>query len=354
VSPKSRGRPQGRGRTKRPRPTRELGLPAQVLQSAQDILIATPLQAELWASGCLGVAWSRARTPEQDPVSDLCLEVAKRGLDRPTPEALAAVAALRRLLRRPELDAAFDRLATDQPEPEWAAAPPAEPVRAWRAVDVWDAQHALFVDYDGPDEHTLMAHLVTPGGLMVPTLSVLQPGSAQAWADAQPPDDVPMPLVEAPVPEVLAELAGALDATDRYWPRPEAGGFPEVRALAWSRCAAYPPHWPEPEPLTAGGRAGLVEEFLAGLDDPAAARRPAELIVEFGDDFIIAGPLAWAPDTVPLFLQDWLPRHAELADGEVDALPDVLKQWLGFALQRRGVEPAWIRPVQDVVDAYVS
>ena len=354
MSPKSRGRAPGRGRTKQSRPVRELGLPAQVLKSAHDILTATSLQAELWASSCLGVAWSKARTPEQDPISDLCREVAKRGLDRRTPEAVAAVAALRRLLTLPELAAAFDLLAEEQPEPDWVSAPPAEPVRAWRAVDVWDAQHALFVDYGGPDEHTLMAHLVTPGGLMVPTLAVLQPGAAQAWARSQAPDGVPMPLGEAPVPAVLGELAGALDATDRYWPRPEAGGFPELRALAWSRCAAEPPHWPQPDPLTADGRAELVEEFLAGLEDPAAARRPAELIVEFGDDFIIAGPLAWAPDTVPLFLQDWLPRHAELEDGEVDALPEVLKQWLGFALQRRGVEDAWITPVQDVVDAYVG
>ena len=57
---------------------------------------------------------------------------------------------------------------------------------------------------------------------------------------------------------------------------------------------------------------------------------------------------------MPLFLQDWLPRHAELDDGELDALPEVLKAWIGFALRRRGVEPEWITPVQDVVDAYTG
>src|SRR5215218_1180273 len=131
VSPKSRGRPPGRGRAKRTQPVREPGRASQVLRSARTIQTATALQAELLASAWLGSAWAEARTPEPDPAEQLGHEIARRALERPTPEALAAVAALCRLVRLPALDDAFELLVKEHPEPDWFSGPAPEPVRAW-------------------------------------------------------------------------------------------------------------------------------------------------------------------------------------------------------------------------------
>ncbi|MBT2456918.1 hypothetical protein [Streptomyces sp. ISL-86] len=50
-------------------------------------------------------------------------------------------------------------LAESQPLPVWHEAVPHRPVRAWRAVDVWDSERVLFIEYEGPVPHTLMARI---------------------------------------------------------------------------------------------------------------------------------------------------------------------------------------------------
>ena len=77
------------------------------------------LNAEIWASDALGPAWEAAGILEREPEAALGREVARRAGERPSPEALAAVAALRRLAgaaERQELDEAFDVL-DPQPAP---------------------------------------------------------------------------------------------------------------------------------------------------------------------------------------------------------------------------------------------
>ncbi|MCW6005226.1 RecX family transcriptional regulator [Micromonospora sp. CPCC 205371] len=66
-----------------------------------------------------------------------------------------------------------------------------------------------------------------------------------------------------------------------------------------------------------------------------------------------SGPLCWSPDWVELFLADWLPRKGVLDAVQRGALPEVLRRWIRFALDRRGVEPEWIAPVVAAVDAHL-
>ena len=73
-------------------------------------------------------------------------------------------------------------LAASQPVPAWHAAGPNRPVGAWCAVDVWDSERVLFIDYDGPVPHTLMAHIGEVGGTLVDKLALLTPHAAHASA----------------------------------------------------------------------------------------------------------------------------------------------------------------------------
>ena len=220
---------------------------------------------------------------------------------------------------------------------------------------MWQSQRVLFVEYAAGEgePHTLMAQVSEVGGTIAEKLAVLQADAAQHFARL--PDDLgepPMPLVEVPVEEVLADLAGVLRHTDMLWPRHDDEDFVEVRALAWERCRSYLPEWPEFESLPAARRQELIDEFVAELDglNETVARSLADLFLDYGDGYIPAGALAWSPGWVAVFLTDWLPRKAVLDAEQRVALPETLRRWLRFVLVRRGVEAGWIDPVVAAVE----
>jgi hypothetical protein len=358
--PKSRGRPKGRGRPNvraRSGPATQPSLAALALRDAGQITAGRDsLDADTWASEVLGSAWEAAGILERDPELTFCRDVARRAAGRPTPAGLAAVAALRRLVgdaERHELDDVFDALSHSQPSPPWIDDPPTAAVAGWRAVDVWDSRRMLFVEYADPRPYTLLAEIVEAAGSTVQTLRILEAGAAQSWA--QRDLDVPMPVVDAPAEEVLAELAEALERTDRTIPRQDDENFVALRALAWSRCRdhrAPDRAWeeisePERERLVA---AYLVDSDLLGTD---SIRYLAGLFLDYGVNYITGGVLAWSPDRVWLFLTDWLPRKATLDADDRRELPDALRRWVRFALRRRGVDERWIEPVVAAVDEHL-
>ncbi len=259
------------------------------------------------------------------------------------------------------LTGTLEILAETQPLPAWIDAPAWTPVTAWRAVDVWNSERVLFVEYNGPVPHTLMAQIGTVGGTLVDTLGVLYPGAAATWAERREPGLVPMPLTELPVDEGLAELADALRTTDRTWPRQDDADYVAVQALAWSRCRAHLPSLADSagEPMADEQRRELVAEFLAA-DGPAedvagseVNRSLTELFLDYGQGYLTAGPLCWSPGTAMLFLTDWLPRKAVLSAEQRAGLPEALRRWVRFALDRRGVPAEWITPVVAAVDEWL-
>ncbi|HLH84239.1 MAG TPA: hypothetical protein VKV38_13340 [Trebonia sp.] len=360
--PKSRGRrPQRGGRKpvrRSPRPLRRSDL---MLRDARQITgLTDPLRAEAWASGWLGQAWLDAPMGEREAEHQLCLEVCGRACTTPSPHGLAAVAALARAAPGADvkmLTETVDILAGTQPLPPWhtAAEPGWTPTAAWRAVDVWDSERVLLIDYDGPHPHTLMAQVFQTGGLLVSKLAALEPGAASRWDQLRADEEVPMPIAGQPVDDVLGELATALRITDITWPRNDDEDFVGNRALAWSRCRDHlPEDWTEPAGLSDSERRRLIEEFTAatGRGDEVT-RSLASLFLDYGEGYIRPGPLCWSPGEVMLFLTDWLPRKAILDAGQRQALPDTLRRWLTFALTQRGIDPRWITPVVEAVGTHL-
>ncbi|TDE54627.1 hypothetical protein E1295_14620 [Nonomuraea mesophila] len=256
--------------------------------------------AEIWATSWLGQAWVTAELSEREAEHRLCMEVTGRACTTPSPHGLAAIAAPARVALATDitmLAETIDILAETQPLPPgpppcprtaaWGAA------SAWRAVDVWDSEQVLLVDYDGPHPHTLMAQGGKPGGLMIGKIAVLEPGAAAQWDQRHESDEVPMPISQAPVPEVLADLADALRTTDITWPRNDDEDFVDSRALAWSRCRDHLPAWPEQDSLPEAERHRLIQEFTTAnhLDDDVS-RSLAELFLDYGEGYVISGPLA--------------------------------------------------------------
>jgi hypothetical protein len=223
----------------------------------------------------------------------------------------------------------------------------------------------LFVEFaqEGPGRpaYTLLARALDVGGSFVDTLRLLEAGAAAAWDGLREPDEAPMPLVAAEVGDVLAELASLLRSSDMIWPRPQDDGFVESRALAWARCRAYLPPWPDEQPTGDEERDVLVEAFLReasvpdeGLPDAEAVASLAHVFLDYGDGYLHARPLGWSPTAVMVFLVDWLPRKVALDAEQRVALPEALRRWLRFALARRGVAPEWIEPVVAEVDEHLE
>jgi len=285
------------------------------------------------------------------------MEVVGRASSRPSPQGLAAVAALRRVAAEREhtiLDGTVDLLSETQPRAPWIGAPGWRPVKAWRAVSVWESERVLLVEFDGPRPHTLMAAINEVGGCLVETLAVVEAGAAASWPQRRESDGVPMPLTAQPVEDVLADLAAALRVTDMTFPRQDDKDFVALRALAWSRCRGYLPEWPDHEPLPVEERRQLTDDFVAagGLPDDEVTRSLVLLFLDYGEGHIGAHPLGWSPGWVALFLGDWLPRKAVLDADQRSRLPETLRAWVRFALHRRGVDPRWIEPVVAAVDDF--
>ncbi|MEU4159354.1 hypothetical protein [Actinoplanes sp. NPDC026670] len=312
------------------------------------------LEIEQWASVWFGEAWAAAELGEREPERMLVLEVVGRASTRPSPQGLAAVAALRRVVAPAEwsmLDETVEILSESQPMPAWSAEPGFEPVRAWRAVDVWDSEHVLFVEYGGSAPHILMARVLFAGGVMVDKLAVLDTGAIDLWPTLHGEGEAPMPLAGHPVEEVLAEMADAMRTTDMYFPRHDDDDYVELRALAWSRCRSRLPGWPDHQPMTEAERERLLAEFAP--EDDTVARSLAEMFLDYGDGYMTNGPLSWSPEWVGMFMTDWLPRKGILDADQRAELPDVLRRWIRFALTRRSVDAEWIDPVTEAVDQFM-
>jgi hypothetical protein len=359
--PKSRGRRSQRGGKK---PIRRSPVPQSrpnlMLRDARQIIgLTDPLQAEVWASGWLGQAWLNAGMGNREAEHQLCVELSGRACGVPSPHGLAAVAALSRVAPASEaglLTEAISLLSETQPLPPWRIAekPDWTATAAWRAVNVWDTERALLIDYDGPHPHTLMAHVYETGGLYIGTLAVLEPGAVGRWDEMRGDDEVPMPVTEQPVTDVLTELADAMRTTDISWPRQDDEHFVANRALAWSRCRDYlPTDWSDPVSLPESERRRLIDEFAASSGHDKVTRSLAEMFLDYGEERIRRGPLCWSPDEVMLYLTDWLPRKGILDADQRKVLPDVLRRWLTFALTQRGVDPRWITPVAEAVDTHL-
>jgi hypothetical protein len=357
-------------------------------QAAEIVDLFDVLDVERWASEWLGQAWVTAPMSERTPERLFCLEMVGRACSKPSKRGLAAVTALRRVAPESEfilLDEAIALLGESQPAPPWAASPSFEAIKAWRATNIWDSERVLFVEYISSDPaatgHTLMAQVLTVGTTMLAKLGILQAGAASSWVVLHGPDDVPMPLVEAPVAETLADLADCLRTTDMVWPRQDDEDFVDLRALAWARSRTFLPGWPDFEPISDTNRTSLIEAYLAEFADEATAgdvtaddapgsnaevagrrlssvnddvlRSLADIFIDFGDAYLRDRPLGWSPDAVSTFLADRLSRKVALDSEQRAALPEALRRWLRFGLRRRGVEQEWIDPVVAAVDDWL-
>jgi hypothetical protein len=349
VSPQSRGRPPGRGRPKKrsqPGAVRSIQPADRVLQEARALVGERDrLIAEVRASTWLGRAWAAAGVTARDAEGALIRSVVGRSRSRPSAHGMAAAQALLLVAApedRPVLGELSGWLAADFPAPPFAAAPAPEPAQAWIGTDPWGSADLLLVEYAKPEPHSLLAHVMHPGGTVVIGLKVLGPGAADQWDELIDQRTVPMPLRSVPPAEVLAALSHALRSTDMTWPRQTDPDYVELRALGHARCSHAKLEFPDWQPISEEDRAALIDDFVATAEVSGddVTRSVADLLVDYGD--------------VELFLTDWLPRKTVLDAEQRRAIPDVTRAWVGFALARRGLDQRWVDQATAAVDEHAE
>jgi hypothetical protein len=348
MSPKSRGRPKGRGRPiqKQHRANRRLTLHEWVMVEALYLGHDAPrMTVETAASQWLGEAWASAGMEQRHAEHDL-VEALVGELRGPRDDAAyLALAALATIASPDERDRIQQHITSNglRLTPIWSGADPATPQAAWRASDVYGSVISIFVAYDGREPHELAVNLRTVGGLWVEQIGVLEPGSHESEGVT----GTGSPAVEIAPDQALSEIADALLVTDLYWPRQTDPGYTELRALAHSRSRSFAVR-SVPQPISDDERHDLIESFLAENDVVApedVLRVLADTFVDFGDACLRGGVLAWSPGEVEHFLTEWVVRKVVLDADDREALPEVLRSWLTFALRRRGLEHRDIAPV---------
>lgn len=366
MSPKSRGRPPGRGRKQRKRatsrPAPALSQEAAVLREAVALTDPTAdvLAAELFASTYLGGAWQAASLGDRQAEADAARALAAEARRKPSPAGAAALAALR-LMADADTAHELTRLIAElgQPVPDWAEDLAPAPTAAWLAEDPWGSSRSWFVRYDDPWPHALIAHVIHPGGTEVAELAVTAADGLEYYDEIQEDEDVPAVRAEVPVQDALAALRDALRATDLLWPRERSASYVENRLLVRRRVEAHAdPETPWEERidqsrLSDDERVALRDEFLAGRPDAGpddATQYVTTLFLDYGEGYLGRDALSWSPTDVLLFLLDYVPRKVVLDDDDRRLLPGLLAEWVRFALRRRGVEDRWIEPVVAAVD----
>ena len=269
----------------------------------------------MWASSWLGRAWSTAALTDREPEHQLCLQVSGRACTTPSPRAGRGRRADAGRARRRHVDAGRNRgdAGPGQPVPGWHTGCRWTP--AWRAVDVYGGERVLLIDYVTPPAHAVGPALPGRWPDDRQARHVLEPSVATGWDELCEPTDVPMPMQRAiPVTDVLGDLAHALrvdmtwPATTTRLPRHPRPGLVPLRTTTL-------PDWPDHARRPNCNARQLIQDFAtdSGRDDQVS-RSLAELLLDYGEGYIGAGPLCWSPGEVMVLLTDWLPQAILDAD----------------------------------------
>ncbi len=157
-----------------------------------------------------------------------------------------------------------------------------------------------------------------------------------------------------------ATVAAAIDQGRRTIGMPEQEDWPATRpAVEWLLSllpdggAADATHeWSDHDV------ASLKADFLASPQgrsiDSDDADFALDMILHFGADYNVGGPLRWSPIVVARFLLDWMPSKVMVPYVDVAMLPTVLADFVEFVHRREGIDPELTREVLRAVGSSVE
>jgi hypothetical protein len=332
-----------------------------VLEAAGELPgVDTALAAEMFGAALLGSVYAVAEGERADVVRDFVTGFLRHTARRRTPAARVARTVFASLL--PE--AGKVRTSAEGLPPWLGQVGRVRLVGSWAYGDAYGDQTSYLASfaYEQPElggaEHAVVV-LIDHNIGIVKDLFVGEPADRllQEVRRAAATDELVW-LSEVDPATMRAQVEAHLAVTDGLSVLPDGGAMATDRMLAGARLTLLPPgtvaslHRVEPDP-------GWVDEFLASVpakaldrtgEREASLQYAVRLILDFAQDAPDSDPLRWSPAVVGLFLLDWVHRRAVLDADDVAVLPEVLRAWVVWAGQRRGLPPAAIAGTEEAID----
>lgn len=339
---------------------------AQLLGGMAEIAVAgadepeDALEAEQWASGLVGT-WRLG--PLAGPDTDRLFGPGfVRAVERIG--GAGAVIVLRALAAiGEEVYAAPARSAADRLVRSGVSGPPwlqsvglARPVAAllMDEEDGFDDGLSVMIEFAAPavDPHTVGIYIDHNMGGLVKDVFVAGPlEQVREQFECRGPAQRDLLLRELDLAQARMRVEQALEILDHTLDPPVSEDVLPLRAFMYARMRALPEQGAAPaeEPeVTPEERVRLFEDFLGSPEGgrwrgDEEAEDVVRLAIDFGADHNHGGPLRWSPVVVEIFMTSWLARKVSREPRFFERVPEVLREWVKFAGQRRGVRPAALR-----------
>ncbi len=169
------------------------------------------------------------------------------------------------------------------------------------------------------------------------------------------PDTVYHPLDLA---DARVRISEAIERGAMTFPPYETDTWPQCRPLVEWITRQLPeggvgyvrPVWDDKE-LQALTERFFASPFAAGLDD-ADRRGLLESLLWFGTDYGPGDPMRWSPTAVEILLADWIPRKIVADVGYLAKAPKLLRAWIRFCHDERGIRASLTASTLDAVDEW--
>ncbi len=180
--------------------------------------------------------------------------------------------------------------------------------------------------------------------------------SEEAITQLADSDDPDLTVADLDPADARASISEAIETGRITYPPMETDTWPECRPLVEWVLRSLPeggserarPEIDEPQ------REGIVQRFLASPHgrehDHPDGRNLLDTLLCYGCDYGTGDPLAWSPEAVAILLDDWLPRKVIAEPEYLDLVPDLLRSFIRFAHEQRGLRQGLTEDALEVID----
>lgn len=158
--------------------------------------------------------------------------------------------------------------------------------------------------------------------------------------------------------EARAKIEESIENGTHTWPPYETDTWPACRPLLEWVLATMPPGgegWVRPE-WSDRDKKRLIDDFFesphgAPLDDKDH-RDLLDSVIWFGTDYGPGDPLRWSVIAIEILLIDWIPRKIVAPVDYLDKAPGLLRGFVRYAHERRGLKPHLTKDVLAGIDTF--
>jgi hypothetical protein len=183
------------------------------------------------------------------------------------------------------------------------------------------------------------------------------PGPAEAAITRLDDGGPDLTVADIDPADARARIAEAVEIGRITYPPVETDTWPDCRPLVEWVLRALPEGGSgrvRPE-LDEDQRAAIARRFLASTHgrehDHPDGHGLLDTLLWFGCDYGTGDPLAWSAEAVTILLEDWLPRKVVAEPEYLDLAPSLLRNFIRFAHEERGLREELTEDALEVVDA---